>query len=181
MSGEAASEDVLRALADPRDDFANLCRTLQPRLVGVLALRCGDRALAEDLAQEALARAWRDWPTVSTRRPVEPWVYATAFNLLRSWGRRLGVARRRAPALRVVAVEPDTASAVAVRAAVAALPHRQREAIALRYYADLSVADAAEAMRCAQGTVRALTAQAVASLRASLGQDIDLPEEEVQS
>ena len=177
--GEAAEAAELRAVAHPRDEFAALCSSMSSRLVGTLTLRCGDRELAADIAQEALARAWRDWESVSRRLPVDPWVYATAFNLLRSWRRRMGVARRRAPSLVVVHAEPDAASAVTVRRAIAQLPERQREAIALRYYADLSVRESAAAMNCAEGTVRALTAQAVTSLRTSIGREIDAVDEEV--
>jgi RNA polymerase sigma factor (sigma-70 family) len=56
-----------------------------------------------------------------------------------------------------------------VRAAVATLPSRQRAAVVLRYFNDLSVADTAEILGCAEGTVKALTSQAVANLRRSIG------------
>ena len=163
---------------DPKAAFADVCGSIHPRLVGALALRTGNRQLAEDLAQEALARLWRDWSRVNARGAVEPWVFATAFNLLRSWHRRLRVARRHAPLLATGDVVSDSTGALAVRDAVAALPERQREAIALRYFADLSVRDSAAVMRCAEGTVRALTAQAVAALRTSLGREIELDDEE---
>jgi RNA polymerase sigma factor (sigma-70 family) len=55
---------------------------------------------------------------------------------------------------------------VAVRAAVAALPPRQRAAIVLRYFADLSVRVTAAVMGCAEGTVKALTSKAISALRA---------------
>ncbi len=58
-----------------------------------------------------------------------------------------------------------------MRAAVATLAPRQREALALRYFADLSVEDTAAAMRCAPGTVKALTSQAIAALRTQLATD----------
>lgn len=178
VAGDTAETAALHVVVRPRDEFAALCRSISSRLVGVLTVRCGDRELAADIAQEALARAWRDWDHVSRRTPVDPWVYATAFNLLRSWKRRLGVAQRRSPSLVVVTADADPASALAVRQAIAALPERQREAIALRYYADLTVRDAAAAMGCAEGTVRALTAQGVASLRTTLGRDIEADDEE---
>ncbi|MDP3711673.1 MAG: sigma factor-like helix-turn-helix DNA-binding protein [Mycobacteriales bacterium] len=56
--------------------------------------------------------------------------------------------------------------ALAVRRAVAALPLRQRTALVYRYYSDLSVEQTAEAMGRATGTVKSLTSQAIASLRA---------------
>lgn len=182
VSGEAAEEGVLFPVADAAAEFSELCRRSSARLVGTLTLRCGDSELARDIAQEALARAWRDWETLRRRKPVEPWIYATALNLLRSWHRRLRVARRREPVLSVVPeIDADAEAALSVREAVTALPERQREAVALRYYADLSVRDTAEAMGCAEGTVRALTAQAVAALRTALRTDIKMTEEELHT
>lgn len=62
-------------------------------------------------------------------------------------------------------MEPDTTTAIAVRQAVADLPPRQRQAILCRFYGQLSVAETAASMRCAEGTVKALTHQAIANLR----------------
>ena len=74
---------------------------------------------------------------------------------------------------------PDTTAAIAVRDAVLALPRRQRAAVIARFYAGLSVADAATALQCAPGTVKALVHQAVANLRAAGLTDVDEPDEEV--
>jgi len=93
--------------------------------------------------------------------------------------RRLGVARGAEPHGLALpagdeAVAPDDhADRLAVRAAVAGLPDRQRAALVLRYFADLSLADTAEAMGCAPGTVKALTHQALAGLRSRLGDAIE--------
>lgn len=148
------------------DEF---CAALRPRLVGSLALFCGDRALAEELAQEALARAYERWARVSRMTSPEAWTYRTAFNLARSSGRRRAAERR---AMRRLTGQPrpslpDDATAIAVRDALAALTPRQRAAIVARFYVGFSVAEAAHALGCADGTVRALTAQAVARLRAA--------------
>ena len=160
----------------PTETFDGVCRRLHPRLVAALAVHCGDRALAEDLAQEALARACRDWPKVSRSVSPDAWVFRTAFNLSTSWFRRVRTARRSEPMLRAVGTESDPSDRLAIRQAVASLPPRQRAAIVLRYLVDLSIADTAEVMRCAEGTVRALTSQALASLRAQLGPTFDLEE-----
>lgn len=106
-------------------DAAELCARLRPRLVGSLTLYCGDLGVAEDLAQEALARAWGRWRHVSTLDAPERWVYRTAFNLARSRFRRLAVERRVHRLAPAAGSLPDTATAVAVRAAVSALPPRQ--------------------------------------------------------
>jgi DNA-directed RNA polymerase specialized sigma24 family protein len=73
----------------------------------------------------------------------------------------------------MVSEPPDTASAVALRDLVGALPERQRAAIVARFYAGLTVAEAATALDCASGTIRALTHQAMTTLRASGLVDID--------
>ena len=153
--------------------FDDLCRRLYPRLVAALTLHTGDREASRDLAQEALCRAWRDWDRVRHADAPDAWVFRTAWNLESSWLRRLRTARRAAPVLAVV--EPvddgDPAMRVLVRDALASLPRRQRTAVIARHYLDLSVAETATAMGCAEGTVRALTAQGVARLRTTLGHD----------
>ena len=150
---------------DITSEAAVLFSRIRPGLVGALALYCGDRGVAEDLAQEAMARAWARWRHVSALDAPERWVYRTAFNLARSRFRRLAVERRVHRLMPVVAALPDTATAVAVRAAVSALPPRQRAAIVARYYLDLDVAASADLLGCQPGTVKALTHQAIASLR----------------
>lgn len=144
---------------------------IRSRLVGSLALYCNDAGVAEELAQEALLRAWRRWPEVSSYHDPEAWVWRTGFNLARSWFRRRGAehrANRRAGAGEVSFELPDIPSALAVRAIVSTLPNRQRAALVARYYAGLSVEATAEALGCAPGTVKALTHQAVSRLRAEL-------------
>lgn len=142
------------------------CRELHPRLVGALALHCGDRDVAAELAQETLARVWERWSTVERHEAPEAWAFRVAFNLAASRYRRRAAERRAHARLGVTSVhEPDTADAIAVRAAVAALPPRQRAALVLRYFADLSVERTAEVLGCRPGTVKSLTSQAIASLR----------------
>ncbi len=150
---------------DISSDATSLCLRLRPRLVGALTLYCGDPGVAEDIAQEALARAWGRWRHVSTLDHPDGWVYRTAFNLARSRFRRLAVERRVQRLAPVASALPDTTTAVAVRAAVLALPPRQRAAIVARYYLDLDVAASAELLGCQPGTVKALTHQAVGALR----------------
>jgi len=98
-----------------------------------------------------------------------------AFNLARSRFRRLSVARRassRADARWTPNEAHDDADAVAVRQAVLGLPERQRRALVLRYYVDLSVRETAEHLGCPEGTVKTLTYQAIAALRRA-GLEVD--------
>ena len=102
-----------------------------------------------------------------------------AFNLAKSGFRRLRVARRVAALCDgAAASDSDPTDAITVRSAVAALPPRQRAAVVLRYFNDLSVADTAEILGCADGTVKALTSQALATLRSRLDTDVPDAQEE---
>jgi RNA polymerase sigma factor (sigma-70 family) len=149
------------------------CRRLRPRLVGTLSLLCGDAGTAEELAQEALARVWANWPKLRylEQQAATAWTYKVALNLATSWVRRRAAERRaigRFAAGLPRAVAADLADAVTIRQQVAALPRRQRTAVVLRYYADLPVEQVAALMGCAPGTVKALTSKAVRALRAGV-------------
>jgi RNA polymerase sigma-70 factor (sigma-E family) len=151
------------------DDF---CRREHPRLVGALTLHCGDAHVAAELAQEALARACDRWEQVRGMDAPGAWVHRVALNLASSWFRRRAAERRAAARVAAGQVEdlgPDRADVLAVRAALAGLPPRQRTALVLRYYSDLSVEQTAGAMGCAPGTVKSLTSQALAALRERAG------------
>lgn len=148
-------------------DFDAFCRHMHGGLVGSMTLYCGDPVEAEDFAQEALARAYRDWQKVSQMASPEAWVHRTAMNVAHSWYRR----RRPDPQPTVEPGAVPTEEALELRAAVRRLPRRQRQVIVLRFYLDWSVAATAEALAIAPGTVRASTAQAVKSLQATLGRD----------
>lgn len=150
------------------DDVGEFCRRQHPLLVGALGLYVGDRHAAEDLAQETLLRACRDWATVRRCASPEAWTMRVAFNLARSRFRRAAVARRAMGRLRSGGAtddDADPADAVAVRRAVLHLPDRQRQALVLRYYADLPVREVAALLGCPEGTVKTLTFQAIAGLR----------------
>ena len=150
-------------------DLDAVCRRQYPRLVGMLGLYCGDRDLAEELAQEALARLCSQWTRLEPVEDPERWVTRVAFNLaksaFRSRAARRRVLERYGPALSRDEGGTDLDGVLAVRAAVAQLPERQRRALILRYFADLSVADVAALMSCPPGTVKTLTFEAIAALR----------------
>jgi len=137
-----------------------------PALLRFAYLLTGDRRLAEDLVQDALVKAYRRW----SRHPVE---YAEAYvrriivNEYLSW-RRLRSSSEVTGHIRPQVCH-DAADAVAERdqvwRALADLPRRQRSVLVLRYYEDLSDADIAALLGCAEGTVRSLAARAFAALR----------------
>ena len=144
------------------------------RVLRSLSLAFGDRARAEEATQEAFARAYRKWGTVSAMERPVAWVYVVAANeARRSWRRR-----RRDAAVPVEEVPGPTAdpagavaTAVAVRASLAILAPRQRTAVVLRYLADLSLAEVATAMGCAEGTAKSTLHAALGRLRIELSDE----------
>ena len=158
-------------------DFAEFADREFRLLLGTLSLLLGDRWQAEDIAQEALARAWLRWGRVSGLERPDLWVRRVAVNLAHSWWHRQRSAQAAQARLRADPPAPVPEAALpdeALHRAIAGLTPRQRPAIVLRYFLDLSVADTARVMGCREGTVKALTAQAVARLRRTLSeQEVD--------
>jgi RNA polymerase sigma factor (sigma-70 family) len=144
-------------------------------LVRLALVLSGSRYAAEDLAQDALLAAWRDWerldqPLVWTRRVVA--------NLAASTVRRRLVEARalaRVAARRQAVVAELPAPHAAFWVAVRALPRRQAQAVALYYLEDLPVAEIAAILGAAEGTVRASLHKARAALarRLELNDDVD--------
>jgi RNA polymerase sigma-70 factor (ECF subfamily) len=118
----------------------------------------GNRAGAEDITQEAFLRAHRDWPRVGRYQHPGAWVRRVAVNLATSTLRRR-VIEARALARFWAQREPSLVELPASQAdfwrAVRSLPRRQAQAIALHYLEDLSVAEVARVLGCAEGTVKA--------------------------
>lgn len=154
-------------------DVAAFCRDQFPKVFGALALYCGNPAVAEEIAQDALARAVARWDKVSRMDNPSAWVHRVAVNLANSHFRRSRAERRALQAAQERSEPPprlDLEGEYELRAALDALPRRQREAVVLRYYADLSVHDVAAAMDCSDRTVKRLTSTALEALRSNLDQ-----------
>ncbi|MGH3440680.1 MAG: SigE family RNA polymerase sigma factor [Nitriliruptorales bacterium] len=162
-------------------DFEAFAREQHGRLVGSLTLYCGDRWVAEELAQDALIRARERWSQVCGMQAPGAWLHRVAMNLANSHFRRRGAERRayrRSGANGDGAVtDPDAAEALAIRRAVAALPDSQRAALVFRYFLDLSVAETAEAMGMRPGSVKSATHRAIAALREHFDIDVRVTEE----
>jgi RNA polymerase sigma factor (sigma-70 family) len=123
----------------------------------------GSRTGAEDIAQEAFLRAYRDWQRVGSFEHQAAWVRRVAVNLATSGLRRRLVEARalaRLAARRQPALDPLPAENADFWRAVRALPHRQAQAVALYYLGDLSIQQTARVLDCAEGTVRAHLAKA---------------------
>jgi len=147
-------------------DLNAFCEGEWPRLVGALSLYTGDADLAEELAQEAIARVVRHWRRVRTMDAPAAWLHRVARNLAHSHFRRVRAGKRayERAGRHVTLIDPDD-DAVALRAVVAALPERERDAIVMRFYLGYSVRETAAMLDCPEGTVKTLTHRAVGRLR----------------
>lgn len=138
------------------EDFREFVAARSPALLRTAFLLLGDRGLAEDLVQSALAKAYRHWDRVIAAGNPEAYVRRIMVNERRSWWRRN-------PGREVLGVVPDRGSPDgtaglaerdAVWQAVLRLPPRTRAVLVLRYWEDLSEAETAQVLECSVGTVK---------------------------
>ena len=144
-----------------------------PHLVPLARALCG-AAAADDIAQEAMLAAYRNWRRVSQLRSPEAWVRRTCANLA------VSAFRRRVSELKAYvrlshgllpALSPDDET---FWAAVRGLPKRQAQTAALRYLYDLSVAEIAETLEISDGSVK----QHLSRARTALTRELHLDAEE---
>ena len=138
------------------------------RLAAVL---CDDWQRADDLVQAALVKLYVHWGQVRAASHADAYARAVLVREFlhdrrSTWVKRVSLAGEvtDAPA---AAVDHD--AALDLRAAVAALPSRQRATLVLRFYCDLNVDQAAEILGCSPGTVKSQTARALDAVRRALG------------
>jgi RNA polymerase sigma-70 factor (ECF subfamily) len=141
------------AAAESFDAFAR--RQRRP-LVAFAWTLTGDLGAAEDLAQDALQAAWQAWDKVGSLDSPGAWVRRAVANRGAGHARRAGrehraLARLAGRPARAVELEPADHQ---FWAAVRSLPERQAQAVALFYLEDCSVAEIAEVLGCAPGTVK---------------------------
>ena len=156
-----------------RLDFAEFYRNSADECLRAVLVSVGDQDTARELVDEAFARAWASWRTVSTHPAPKAWVVRTALNLSVSrWRRR----RREMPVpdpgtvANLPAVGETSGSTVdpQIMAALMRLPARQRQVVALRLVLDLDTGRTAEVLGIAPGTVMAHLGRAMAALRSDL-------------
>lgn len=158
-----------------REDFRDYVVAASPRLRRVAYLLTGHPQDAEDLVQTALAKTYLAWPRIRDREAVDAYVHRVMTNTRTSWWRRsrhLPVADiDDQPSLphdqRDVYADADLHNALWV--ALSRLSHRQRAAVVLRYYEDLSEADTATALGVSVGTVKSTVSRALRRLRDDAG------------
>ncbi len=151
-------------------DFDEWYSVERPRLVSLLVRTGQSRADAQEIADEAMARALARWSRVGNMSSPAGWTTVVAFNLARRRASRSGreralLATRSAPA---PSSDPADTATPEVWSAVRALPDRQRTMIVLRYLHDLTEAQIARLMRVRRGTVASCLHDARRSLGSTL-------------
>ncbi len=149
------------------DEFTEYVTARLPWLGRVAYLLCQDRHRAEDLVQTTITRLYVHWRRAAAADNLDGYVRTVLVRVYLSdqstaWSQRV----------RLLPVVPDDITGLAdldadldVRAALALLAPRQRAAIVLRYYCDLSVDQTAAILGCSAGTVKSQTARGLAALR----------------
>jgi RNA polymerase sigma factor (sigma-70 family) len=163
----------LMGVGTQQPDFAEFYRSAADECLRAVLVSVGDQDTARDLVDEAFARAWASWRTVSGHPAPKAWVVRTALNTGISRWRRL---RREVPVSDPATVtdRPAADAAVAspvdpqIMAALMRLSARQRQVVALRLILDLDTNGTAEALGIAPGTVMAHLGRAMAALRHDL-------------
>jgi RNA polymerase sigma-70 factor (sigma-E family) len=153
---------------DPYEGFREFVLARGPALSRTAYLLTGDHAAAEELVQSALVKTATHWRRVTSAGNPEAYVRRVMANERIGWWRRFG--RREVPVADVpegLGVDQSEASAgrIDLATALAQLPARQRAVIVLRFYEDMSEADAAATLGCSVGTVKSQTSAALAKLR----------------
>ena len=154
-------------------EFTEFAHASWASLYRTAYLMLGDAAEAEDLVQTALAKTYAAWPKVRDVNAAPGYARTVLVNTASSWFRKRSWRNERpTEVLPDIVEERDPSDRPAVMDALAALPPRQRAVIVLRYYEDLSVAQAASALDISEGTVKSQTSDALARLRALLGESV---------
>lgn len=144
-----------------------------PDALHLAYLLTGNRALAEDLAQEAFIRVMGRLASLRSTDAIRPYLRRTVVNLVRSRHRsttRERLREERSARLDSRPVQPTDVDGGAWDL-VQALPERQRAALVLRFGLDLSEAETARLLRCRPGTVKSLVSRGLADLRTRMADD----------
>jgi RNA polymerase sigma-70 factor (sigma-E family) len=172
-------DDASHRAADRQLDASQAVTALyQDHALGLTRLAflmLGDRQAAEDVVQEAFAGLYRAWGRMADHDNALGYVRTSVLNGCRSALRRARRAPRPLAAPAVASAEATVLAGEERRATVAALrrlPPRQREALVLRYFAELPEQETALAMGVSRGTVKSTTSRALAALGRILQEEL---------
>jgi RNA polymerase sigma factor (sigma-70 family) len=147
-------------------------------LIRLAIIMLGDRAAAEDVVQDAFMGLYRHWDGLCDDANALSYARSSVLNRCRNALRQRARQERRDRdgVGELVAASAETMALVSEEhrltlAAIRRLPGRQREALVLRFYLDMSEDETARAMRVSRGTVKSATSRAIAALGRMLRED----------
>lgn len=178
--GTRAAADTADELLpqSPDEEFSAAYRRLFDKSMRLAYRMLRDATLSEDIAAEALARAYSRWSVVRRLDQPDAWVMRVTVNLAIDHTRRNKLATKTMPVLaypeeRAPQFDEHVAVRTALVAALATLPKRQREAIALRYLAELDEDDISRSLHISPSSVRTHVQRGLSTLRERMGASVE--------
>lgn len=160
-----------------RERQAALYADHAPGAVRFALLLTGDGELAQDLVQDAFIRVFGRFGDLREPGAFPSYLRRTIINLSNDYLRRKKLerahVRSESTTGSTTTAGPDISSRDEMWRALQALPQRQRSAVVLRYYEDLSEQETADAMECSVGAVKSLTSRGLNALRVKIRGEID--------
>ncbi|MDP9848761.1 SigE family RNA polymerase sigma factor [Streptosporangium lutulentum] len=157
-------------------EFTEFVAARGTSLFRIAHLTCRSRDEAEDVLQSALEKAYRNWGRLREGSDPEPYVRRIIVNTAISRARRQAILQILSTHAPPDTPAPDTLAGVELRQilmiGLRALTPRQRAVLVLRFFEDLTEAQAAGILGCSVGTVKSQTSKALARLRALIGADL---------
>ncbi|MFD0401816.1 SigE family RNA polymerase sigma factor [Kitasatospora sp. NPDC127121] len=152
------------------EEFTEYVTSRSGWLRKVAYLLCGDWHRADDLVQETITKLYVNWSRAGRMENLDGYARRVLVNTFlaeqrTSWWRRTS---RPGTDLDTESVPVDLDASLDLRHALATLPARQRAAVVLRYYCDLTIDQAADAMGCSSGNVKSQSSRALDTLRGRL-------------
>lgn len=135
---------------------------------GTAYLLCGDWHRAEDLVQTTFVKLYRVWARVGGKEPPDAYTRQILVRTFLSETRQGFFRREQTTAEHTERVMPDTGvveDRLVLLRALVDVPPRQRAALVLRFWEDMSVEDTAKALSCSTGTVKSQTSRGLETLR----------------
>jgi RNA polymerase sigma-70 factor (ECF subfamily) len=170
---------VERARSGDREAFAVLAGAAVDRLYSIASLILRDADLAQDAAQDALVRAWRDLPTLRDVNRFDAWLYRLALLSCADVARHRRRWRAEVSIVRAEPAEADRSAELEDRdqleRGLRRLTAAQRSILVLHFYMGLPLADMAVALEIPVGTAKSRLHYAIEALRAALAADDRAP------
>lgn len=177
MMASVALDDEA-ACRTTEDEVASLFRSEYGGLVRLASLLLGDRSASEEVVQDAFVKLQVGWSRVREPGKAPAWLRTTVLNGARSRLRHRQVLQRHLEPVSFPAPSAETAAIASeehrrVMVALRGLPQRQREALVLKFYLDLSEAETAATMGVSAGSVKTHVHRGLAALHSTLGLEED--------